>query len=139
MVYGASFQSTMALNDNQWHHIALTSSGSNYKLYVDGSLNNSATLTSFRVWYENFETIAFMYYNFHYNRHILLYIYFTIIKKVIAEIYKIQQINFFFIYLILHFAIQYLFVDTLLLFWHNISLNCPQRINKVSFCSLITF
>jgi hypothetical protein len=37
--------STMALNDNQWHHVAFTYTGTAINLYVDGSLDASAAAT----------------------------------------------------------------------------------------------
>jgi hypothetical protein len=37
--------STMALNDNQWHHIAFTYTGTNLNLFVDGNLDVSTPAT----------------------------------------------------------------------------------------------
>ncbi|TSJ46564.1 LamG-like jellyroll fold domain-containing protein [Fluviicola chungangensis] len=45
-VYRSSGVSSASVNDGNWHHVAGTISGGNWKIYVDGVLENSATVTS---------------------------------------------------------------------------------------------
>jgi hypothetical protein len=63
-LYGASgstFPSTtgLSLNDNNWHHIALSRSGSNNRLFIDGILRaSSSTNVGSMVWTNSVTTIA---------------------------------------------------------------------------------
>jgi hypothetical protein len=41
---GAELRASRAYNDNQWHHLAVTVSGTTARMYIDGTLDGSVTL-----------------------------------------------------------------------------------------------
>jgi hypothetical protein len=43
--WALQFASTIPVVDSSWHHIALVRQGTSYKLYIDGTLDNSGTTT----------------------------------------------------------------------------------------------
>ena len=40
---GLGFQSATAINDDAWHHVVMTRDGTNFKIYIDGVLDNEFT------------------------------------------------------------------------------------------------
>ncbi|WP_276132626.1 LamG-like jellyroll fold domain-containing protein [Polluticoccus soli] len=48
-VSGGSLNSTIAINNGQWHHLAITRKGTTMSIYIDGALNITGTVSLFNL------------------------------------------------------------------------------------------